>query len=162
MNPGMRTRVVLAVLTLVVGTLPVEQLSSASVDFDIIDLGTLGGRSSQVFAINSRGQIVGVSATASGDDHAFLWQDGTMSDLGTLGGTYSLATGINARGQVAGESESAPGQFHAFLWQHGTMSDLGTLGGNSFSVAITTADKSWASAGRRRGTTSPSCGRTAA
>ena len=36
-------------------------------------LGTLGGKTSYVMAINSRDQIVGTSETAAGLHHAFLW-----------------------------------------------------------------------------------------
>jgi probable HAF family extracellular repeat protein len=40
----------------------------------MMDLGTLpGGDQSQASAINPRGQIVGVSTTASGEQHATLW-----------------------------------------------------------------------------------------
>ena len=37
------------------------------------DLGTLGGAWSQALAINDRGQIIGDSATRSGETHAVLW-----------------------------------------------------------------------------------------
>ena len=50
------------------------------------DLGTLGGTYSWAFDINDRGQVVGYSGTAAGDQHAFLYGDGAMTDLGTLGG----------------------------------------------------------------------------
>src|SRR3954467_4677418 len=36
------------------------------------DLGTLGGSSSSIAAINDSGQVVGQSATSSGNVHAFL------------------------------------------------------------------------------------------
>jgi probable HAF family extracellular repeat protein len=42
-------------------------------DGEMTDLGTLGGNFSQAFGINSRGQVVGWSTTASGYDHAVLW-----------------------------------------------------------------------------------------
>ena len=81
------------------------------------DLGTLGGDYSRAYGINARGQVVGSSDTASGEDHAFLWEKGTMTDLGTLGGDHSDANGINARGQVVGYSHTASGEEHAFLWE---------------------------------------------
>src|SRR5260370_690276 len=98
--------------------------------FTIKDLGTLGGDRSFAFAINNRGQIVGESITASGNGHAFLFEDGVMVDLGTLpGGTTSFAFGINNRGQVVGEATTASGARHAFLFDDGVMVDLGTLPG---------------------------------
>jgi len=116
---------------MVVALLAFPGRAAASVQLSIIDLGTLGGTYSAAQAINNRGEIVGESSTASGELHAFLWQDGTMIDLGTLGGTSSSARGINERGQVVGSSTTASGESRAFLWQDGTMFDLGTLGGPS-------------------------------
>ena len=119
------------------------------------NLGTLGGDWAIAFGINKRGQIVGGSFLASGELHAFRWEDGVMTDLGTLGGTssvaqpllpascnlgphpgafggtlvgtFSLANGINNRGQVVGRSIAASGADHAFLWHKGAMADLNDL-----------------------------------
>jgi probable HAF family extracellular repeat protein len=96
--------------------------------YTVIDLGTLGGNSSRGQAINDRGQVTGISRTSSGEDHAFLYDHGTMTDLGTLRGSDrsdSEGWGINNNGQVSSGYYN-----HAFLYDHGTMTDLGTLGGN--------------------------------
>ena len=129
-------------------------------DGHIIDLGTLdGGHESEARAVNSKGQVVGLSLNTIPDPNsiigsfygilyqqtrAFLWQDGVMQDLGTLGtGTNAVALLINERGQVAGDSytsaDPSPSCFYnmnvfplttgAFLWEKGKMTDLGGLGG---------------------------------
>jgi uncharacterized repeat protein (TIGR01451 family) len=96
-------------------------------------LGTLGGKSSAAYDFNSHNQIVGGSETAALDpagkpiEHAFLWQDETMTDLGTLGGSFS--TDISESGLVAGVSTLSSGAVRGFLWQNGQMTEVGTLDG---------------------------------
>jgi probable HAF family extracellular repeat protein len=83
-----------------------------------------------------RGQVVGVSDTATGAQHAFLWQGGVMTDLGTLSGEESVPFAVNERGQVVGRSTLAgAGGYRAFLWQRGTMRNFGALGNDTFSYA---------------------------
>jgi probable HAF family extracellular repeat protein len=113
---------------------------SATIAYNMIDLGTLGGAYSNAYGINDAGQIVGNAYTASGQNHAFLYSDGNMTDLGTLGGAYSNAYGINDAGQIVGMAYTASGQNHAFLYSDGNMTDLGTLGGaNSLAWGINDA-----------------------
>ena len=76
-------------------------LSGHSVAYDINDLGWAVGYSftgSQVsgeqHAVNEFGQIVGRIRTESGEEIAFLWEDGVVTSLGI--GTY--ATDINNNG----------------------------------------------------------------
>jgi probable HAF family extracellular repeat protein len=106
-------------------------------EYQLTDLGTLGGIVSQAFNINGNGQVVGLS-NIRGDMvmHAFLWtSEGGMQDLGTLGGVDvdSEARAINDNGQVVGASDFPGGrdyEKHAFLWTSGEgMRDLGALGG---------------------------------
>lgn len=98
-------------------------------EYEIIDLGTLGGSESTAYGINEYGQIVGGAETASSQTRAFIWEDGVMSDLGTLGGNMSEAFGLNDNGQIVGRSVNASGRTHAFLREDSVMYDLGTLGG---------------------------------
>jgi probable HAF family extracellular repeat protein len=83
--------------------------------------------SSEAFALNNRGQVVG---WANGTDilldpwHAFVWQAGKMTDLGTLepyGWGSSMARSITDNGLIAGWSQTAPGDSmsgnpHAFVY----------------------------------------------
>jgi probable HAF family extracellular repeat protein len=88
------------------------------------DLGTLGGKNFfPLAAINDAGQVVGSSATAEGDDHAFITgpNGAGMRDLGD-----GIASGINAAGQVVGWS----GDRSFITGPDGAgMLYLGTLGG---------------------------------
>jgi probable HAF family extracellular repeat protein len=82
------------------------------------DLGTLGGTNSEALGLNSRGEVVGVSDTASGP-RAFLWRAGVMTDLNTLlpagsGWVLTSATGITEGGQVVGTG-TLGGSARAFL-----------------------------------------------
>src|SRR5215472_12305683 len=122
------------------------------------DLGTLGGLDSSPMAGCNNQRVDLVSgwsttnstlnpATGLPTEHAFLWQNGTMTNIPTLGGTFAFAQCANSGGQVIGQSSlqgdlgCVPGELlntcdeHAFLFDHGTRTDLGTLGG-MFSVAF--------------------------
>jgi len=93
------------------------------------DLGSLGGDRTSPFAINNKGQIVGMANTAQGHTRAFLWSaEEGMKELGTLGGDSNRAHDINNQGQVVGESYLGNGRYHAFFYSPDTgMQDLGAL-----------------------------------
>ena len=95
--------------------------------YQIVDLGSLGGDTSEPRAINARSQVVGFSQTSSGAKHAFVWENGVMRDLGTLGGDYSTAKAINNRGDIAGVSTDATGSLRVVLWRNGLAQDLGPV-----------------------------------
>ncbi len=126
----------------------------------IIDVGTLdGGYESTAKAVNSAGEVVGLSTTTTPDPdsmimtsiglpfpfqtRAFRWMDGVIQDLGTLGGPDAIALGINERGQIIGNSYTsldpspACGSLAtgAFLWEKGQMANLGSLGGTCTGVS---------------------------
>lgn len=99
-------------------------------------LGTLGGLSSEAFAINASGQVVGDSTISSTSPyHAFrTTPNGTITaagDLGTIGGgADSRAMAINSLGQTVGWSEVVNGgtpQHAFFVDTTGAMQDLNDL-----------------------------------
>ncbi|HZM01173.1 MAG TPA: hypothetical protein VFD43_13075 [Planctomycetota bacterium] len=103
----------------------------------ILDLGTLGGVTSEARAVSDAGHVVGGAQTGVRNDatfegierHAFLWHKGKMTDLGTLPGLIeSRAMGVNSSGQVVGIASSADvATSTAFLWRRGKMTALESL-----------------------------------
>ncbi len=75
---------------------------------------------------------MGITTTASGEFHGYLWQNGAMTDLGVnfggFGGSSSQALLINNAGQIVGDATDAAGNWHTFLWQNGKVTDLGISG----------------------------------
>ncbi|MEN6337093.1 MAG: hypothetical protein ABFE01_22780, partial [Phycisphaerales bacterium] len=64
-------------------------------------LGTLGGKISRTYAMNNRGQIVGVSLDANDFLHTFLWDKTTgMKKLPIPDGIRCLPQSINDAGQI--------------------------------------------------------------
>jgi probable HAF family extracellular repeat protein len=84
-------------------------------------------------AINNNHQIAGGIAPRVEENHAAIWNNGTITDLGTLGGPLSVAYAINNAGQVVGFSQTSTYADHGFVWQNGKMTDLGE---NVFPYAI--------------------------
>jgi probable HAF family extracellular repeat protein len=115
----------------------------------MVGLGNLAGfPSSEAWAINEPGQIVGRSSILprSGtitSGRAFLYRKGesgvaTMENLGVLspGDTYSEAYAINDSGKVVGASGSDEEHGQAFLYSNGSIEPLGRLEGYPYSAAM--------------------------
>lgn len=95
------------------------------------DLGSIDGGYSGGNAINSFGQVTGLSSfDGSGEYHAMRYLGDAMEDLGTLGDLYSVGYGINDAGEVAGVYQREF-ETHAFLYSSGLMIDL-VPGSSSF------------------------------
>ncbi len=116
-----------------------------AVEYELIDLGTLGENTSYAHSINNKGQIVGVSHISPSTSHAFLWEKGIIKDIGTISGNnsdHSQAYGINDNRMVVGGSRVDSNNWHAFLWSDGIISDIHTLPGN-YSEASTINSNGW-------------------
>ena len=74
------------------------------------DLGTLGGKNSQAFGINSFGDVVGTAQTRRGGFHAVLYFRGNVLDLNMLlpphsGWVLVSANSINDNGKIVGQGK---------------------------------------------------------
>ena len=65
-------------------TIQIKVGSGETVNYQITDLGTLGGDNCFATALTNDGQVVGYSDTSS-QSHVFLWSGGSMTDLSYLG-----------------------------------------------------------------------------
>ena len=98
---------------------------TAPIGCEIIDLGTLNGRSTYAFAVNNLGQVAGQSG-----NYAYFWdsQQGMIS-LGTLSGGVSKGYGINDEGQIVGNSGATTIGWQAFIWD--SIHGMRTVGAHS-------------------------------
>jgi probable HAF family extracellular repeat protein len=106
------------------------------------DLGTLGGPSASVAALNDLGQVTGTASVTrdGGIFHPYRWSQATgMVDLASTTRRSSRAVDINNKGQVAGTvpGTDADHGSHGFFWSPQTgMLDIGVLDFYSEAAAI--------------------------
>jgi probable HAF family extracellular repeat protein len=81
-------------------------------------LGAVGGQGSGATSVNTHLRVVGTSATADGNQLAFIWTPGGgMQPLPTLGGNFGGAEDINEFGVIVGQSLTAKGAQRAAIWR---------------------------------------------
>jgi probable HAF family extracellular repeat protein len=122
----------------------------------LLDLGTLGGTTSNAWAVKSDGAVVvGSSLNATAQTQAFLWTanstftSGTMNALNFLaGGTAAEARAINTVGLVAGYSRDGSAVEQAVTWSGVTptaiSNTLGGSGARAFGVSTSGDVVGWA------------------
>lgn len=139
------TAICVAVVSMIGVSAATGASSSGQPRWLMTDLGTLGGRFSVAWAINSHGQVVGASRTGEGANHVFFWERGRMIDLGRYGVSAGRASSptvlLNEKGQVVW----AGNRTGWFLWENGVtrplsfsvtaMNDRGQIVGTSTTVA---------------------------
>jgi probable HAF family extracellular repeat protein len=117
----------------VYGALLFSMISFARAEsYYVQDLGTLGGRTSQAYALNNAGQVVGFSDivgnvyahaalfSGSGSNNIDLDSQGPVSYVGE-------AHGINDSGQIVGWAYTSSGRYEAALFTASGKVDLGDL-----------------------------------
>jgi probable HAF family extracellular repeat protein len=118
-------------------------------------LGDLGGGYSSALAINSVGEVVGLSSLDPTGllQHAFIWQPPNMHDLGVVESItrnfqeYAIAWAINDQGQVVGTAigyENTPFHnepYYGFVWSitaglEALLQDVHFFGNNNAGQAV--------------------------
>lgn len=111
--------------------------SAYAEQYDITELGTLGGIWSGPAQIDNQGQVVGGSTIQSGAWHAFNWNGSMMEDLGVPGDyLVSSASGFNSIGQVVGYANGQYQSQFAYLWEDNVWTYLGTLPGPGLDYSV--------------------------
>ncbi|MBI5837945.1 MAG: T9SS type A sorting domain-containing protein [Candidatus Eisenbacteria bacterium] len=103
----------------------------AAQQFDVINLGTLGGNLSRAYAINDSGVVTGMSLSGGLPSvaRAVRWRDLVIEDLGSLGGPSAEGYAISHHGTVAGYAQDGSSRPRAFRRDGLGIEDMGTLGG---------------------------------
>ncbi len=84
--------------------------------------GTVG--TTQAFAINDAGQIVGDYEINESGPYGFLYANGKYQAINYPNALYTVASAINNHGVIAGLYEDQKGQVHGFTDQNGTFTEI--------------------------------------
>jgi len=116
--------------------------TSAGTLYRITGLGMLPGDTSSIaYGINDRGQVVGASRDAGGNNTlaGFLWDNGTMIDLGLYEGHSGIRPwDINNVGKISGRALNGPGGSNYGVYYNGSewlrAGWVGGTRGNAFGI----------------------------
>ena len=101
---------------------------AGSQEYELIDIGTLGGNISVAYSITEGGIIAGAAQDASSALHPVLWIDHSILDMGPPPGFYSgEAVAANDSGQAVVVAEGSPQSYTGYLWEDYSWTDLGVL-----------------------------------
>jgi probable HAF family extracellular repeat protein len=113
-------------------------LSTAQAEqYEITELGTLGGIWSGPSQLDNQGRVVGGSTIQSGAWHGFSWSNGQMTDLGVPDDyLVSSSTGFNSSGQIVGYANGQYQSQYAYIWEDNVWTYLGTLPGPGLDYSV--------------------------
>ncbi|MGO4702486.1 hypothetical protein [Dyella sp. 2RAB6] len=170
-----KTPVVLA--TALLACISLQAAARTPPRYTVVELGSLGGASSQGNSINRFGLISGFSVLSDGRTHATFWLHHAAHDMGTLGGANSQVVWPvkNALGVLSGIAQTATpdprGEAWScsafipstgttcwgFVWAFGKMHGLPPLPGGNNSFATGTNDFLQTAGWAETGIPDPSC-----
>lgn len=107
-----RTAVLAAMLAATTGVATPAAAGTGTATYDVIDLGTFGGTSSEALAINNSGAVAGYFTGSNNTRWAFRWAPGVPSE--TFGPEQQPWMGVDADGRVVGSANDVAGG--SFWW----------------------------------------------
>jgi probable HAF family extracellular repeat protein len=113
-----------------------------SVEYQVGDLGTLGGSASRGYGLNDSGTVAGYAYDGTNRPRGTIWRDSGPTQLDNLpNGLREHAQDVNASGEVIGFAESSQGSNRAVIWDaDGTLRTLTSFGsGESYGRDINDA-----------------------
>ncbi len=128
-------KTITALFTGVMILLTASSPAPAQQQYEVVDLGTLGGNRSAASGISENGIVAGWATSASGK-HAVIWDQSGIVEIGdSTGFIVSNAVAVNDTRQVAGFDEGSPQSYQGYFWESGSWTPIGVLPGTNESIA---------------------------